>query len=205
MLALAGGALAWHGFSSAALVSATFSANTVTNSRTQTCTAANNDSIQVTEATYTGTANSVDSHLTGAVTINATSVYDATSKAGTVSGSLTIGTGFQGHFLTVNANGTLQGMVSGFENGAGGLIGNLSSSFSTTGGFGSAGSLASIGSGGGTNTAIVTTSSCSGSSADDDNDDDQGGHSFSGSGKFGGFGNFAAFGSGHNHGENNQD
>jgi hypothetical protein len=73
-LALAGGALAWHGFSNATLVSATFSANTVANSQSQTCTAANNDSIQVTRATFTGAASSADTHLSGPVTIHATSV-----------------------------------------------------------------------------------------------------------------------------------
>jgi hypothetical protein len=216
MLAITGGALAWHGFSSGTLVSATFSANTVTNSQSQTCTAANNDSIQVTEATYTGTATGVlDTHLTGPVTIHATSVYDATTNAGTVSGNLTIGTGFEGHFLTVNAKGTLQGMVVGEENGGGQLIGNLSSSFSTTGGFGSTSSLASIGSGSATNTAIVSTGACANTSNGDDNDDDQGQNHFSsGSGtftgtfgsKFTGVGDFTGLSSQHHQGgEDNQD
>jgi hypothetical protein len=218
MLAITGGALAWHGSSSATLVSATFSANTVTNSQSQTCTAANNDSIQVTEATFTGNANgSLDNNLTGPVTIHATSVYDATTNAGTISGDLSIGTSFQGRFLTVNAHGTLQGMLAGFENGGGQLIGNLSSSFSTTGGFGSSSSLATIGSGGGTNTAILSTSSCAGASNDNDNDDDQGENHFSGGsgnftgsgsfgGKFNGLGAFTGFGSEHHQGGgNNQD
>jgi hypothetical protein len=216
MLAITGGALAWHGgFSSGTLVSATFSANTVANSQSQTCTATNNDSIQVTEATYTGTATttSADTHLTGPVTIHATSVYDATTNAGTVSGDLTIGTGFEGRFLTVNNHGTLQGMLAGFENGGGQLTGNLSSSFSTTGGFGSSSSLATIGSGSGTNTAIVSTGSCAPTSNDNDNDDDQGnfsgGGKFSGpssfGGKFSGLGGFSGFDSEHHQGGNSQD
>jgi hypothetical protein len=213
MLAITGGALAWHGFSSATLVSATFSANTVANSQSQTCTATNNDSIQVTEATYTGTATSADTHLTGPVTIDATSVYDATTNAGTVSGDLTIGTGFEGHFLTVNAKGTLQGMLVGWENGGGQLTGNLSSSFTTTGGFGSSSSLATIGSGSATNTAIVSTGTCANASNDNDNDDDQGQNGgfekFTGpssfTGKFNGLGSFTGFGSEHHQGGNNQD
>jgi hypothetical protein len=212
MLAITGGALAWHGgFSSATPVSATFSANTVANSQSQTCNATNNDSIQVTEATFTGTASSADTHLTGPVTIHATSVYDATTNAGTVSGDLMIGTGFEGRFLTVNIHGGLQGMLVGFENGGGQLTGNLSSSFSTTGGFGSSSSLATIGSGSGTNTAIVSTGSCAPASNDNDNDDDQGENNFSGSlgkfsdsgnfsGKFGGLGGFTGFSSGHHQG-----
>jgi hypothetical protein len=216
MLAITGGALAWHGgFSSGTLVSATFSANTVANSQSQTCTAANNDSIQITEATFTGTATATgsDTHLTGPVTIHATSVYDATTNAGTVSGDLSIGTGFQGRFLTVNNHGTLQGMLAGFENGGGQLTGNLSSSFSTTGGFGSSGSLATIGSGSGTNTAIVSTGSCASTSNDNDNDDDQGHNNFAGSlgklpssGSFSGkLGGFTGFGSTGHQGGDNQD
>ena len=207
-LAITGGALAFHGFSSGTLVSATFSANTVANSQTQTCTAANNDSIQITQATFTGTASSADTHLSGPVTIDATSVYDATTNAGTVSGELAIGSGFEGHFLTVNAHGTLQGMLTGFENGAGELIANLSSSFNTTSGFGSSSSLATIGSGSSTNTAIAMTSSCAGASNNEDNDDDDQGQNFSGGiGKISGLGAFKGFSSSHHHGggEDNQD
>jgi hypothetical protein len=194
MLVLTGGALAWHGSSSASLVSATFSANTVSKSQSQTCTAANNDSIQVTEATFSGTASSADVHLAGPLTIHATSVYDATTNAGTVWGDLVIGTGFQGHFMTVNAHGALQGLLTGWENGAGQLVGNLSSSFSATGGFGSSSSLATIGSGTATNTAIVSTSGCAGASShddnDDDDDDDQGQNTPAGKGTFAGHGSF---------------
>jgi hypothetical protein len=205
-LAITGVALAFHGFSSGTLVSATFSANTVSNSQSQACTAANNDSIQVTEATFTGTASSADTRLSGPVTIDATSVYDATTNAGTVSGDLTIGSGFDGHFLTVNAHGTLQGMLTGFENGAGELIANLSSSFSTTSGFGSSSSLATIGSGNSTNTAIALSSACAGAANDEDNDDDQGQNFSGGIGKISGLGTFKGFGSSHHHGGgDNQD
>jgi hypothetical protein len=207
VLVLAGGALAWHGSSSASLVSATFSANTVTGSQSKTCTAANNDSIQVTEASFTGTASSADAHLTGPLTIHAISVYDATTNAGTVSGDVVIGTGFQGHFMTINAHGALQGLLTGWENGAGQLVGNLSSSFSAAGGFGSSNSLATIGSGTATNTAIVSTSGCAGASSDDDNDDDDQGHNTpGGKGTFGSHASVGGSSSEHHHsgGDNQQ-
>ena len=180
VLTAAGGAFAWHGFSSASLVSATFSATTVSNSQSETCTASNNDSIQVTEATYTGTAASSDAHLAGPVTIHARSVFDATTKTGTVWAGIGITNaagGFRGSLVTVNANGTLQGFLAGFEGGGGQVLGNVSSGFSTTGGF----TGANVGTGTGTNTAIVSTSSCQ--SNDDDEDDDSGDHGFGGFGK----------------------
>jgi hypothetical protein len=181
-LVVAAGALAWHGFSSASSVTATFTAGIVANSQSSTCTASNNDSIQATEATFTGTATSGDSHLNGPITINATSVYDTTTNAGTVSGSVSInggsGSGFEGRLLAVDVNGQLQGLLVGDESGAGPLIGNVSSVFSTTSGFGTG----SIGTGTGTNTAIVSTSSCQPQAP---------GH---GMGNFGGHGNFKGLG-----------
>jgi hypothetical protein len=163
-LVVAGGALAWHGFKSASAVSATFTAGTVTNSQSSTCTASNKDSIQVTNGTFSGTATSADPHLNGAITIEATSVFDTTTMAGTVSGFVRItptsGPGFVGRLVTVNVNGQLQGMLAGDEQGAGPLLGNVSSVFSTTAGFGTSSSVATIGSGSGTDTAIVSTSGC---------------------------------------------
>src|SRR5262249_26992220 len=97
------------------------------------------------------------------------------------------------------------------------LTGNLSSSFSTTGGFGSPSTLATIGSGSAPNTAIVSTSSCANASDDNDNDDDQGENNSSGSfgkfigassfaGKFNGLGSVRGFSSQHHQGgDNNQD
>ena len=108
-LAVSGAALAWHGgFGSASLVSATFFANTVSNSQSQTCTAANNDSIQVTFARYSGTATSSDANLNGPITLDVKSVYDATTNSGSLTGIARIGTqgsssGFVGGFVAVNA------------------------------------------------------------------------------------------------------
>jgi hypothetical protein len=177
-LAATGAAFGWHGgFGSATLTSATFYANTVSNSQSQTCTAGN-DSIQITDATYTGTASSSDTHLTGPVTLKVESVYDATTKAGTVTGSIQIAgspAGFTGWFTTVNANGNLQGLLYGSESGGGQLLANLSSAFTTGGGFASSGTQAAVGSGTAANTAILSTSSCTSSGhGDNDNDDDNG-------------------------------
>ena len=102
-LAAAGAAYAFHGPFSANLVSATFYANTVANSQSQTCTATNNDSIQVTNATYSGTASSSDANLNGPITIDVRSIYDATTNAGSLSGDVVItntapNTGFEGRF-----------------------------------------------------------------------------------------------------------
>jgi hypothetical protein len=175
-LAAAGGAFAWHGSSSASLVSATFYANTVSNSQTQTCTAANNDSIQVSDATFAGTASSTDAQLSGPITIDARSVYDATTNAGSLTGDVQIGSGtstarFEGRLSAVNVAGHVQGLVFGREGGGGQLLGNLTATFSTSGGFGSPSSLGTIGAGTATDSAILSTSSCASSSEDSDQDD----------------------------------
>jgi hypothetical protein len=183
MLAVAAGAFAWHGFGSATLVKATFSAGAVSNSQSQTCTAANNDAIQVTDAKFTGMSTSTDANLTGTFTIFAQSVYDSTTNAGTVTGFVTIagtnGAGFEGRLVTVNASGQLQGLLVGEENHTGALVGNVSSAFSTTAGF----TNGMIGQGASTNTAIVATSSCQQQSDDNDQDDDSGGNQVGDQGK----------------------
>jgi hypothetical protein len=185
-LAAAGAAFAWEGegFSSTSLVTATFYANTVSNSQSQTCTAANNDSIQVTDATYTGTAASSDAHLNGPITLEVRSVYDATTNAGTVFADVQIGNpatppaSFEGRLIAVNASGHLQGLLTGHENGGGGLLANVTATFSAGGGFNSSSSQGMIGSGPGTNTAIVTGAGCTQSGGDEDqNDNDQDEHS----------------------------
>src|SRR5262249_9991906 len=183
-LAVSGAALAWEGgFGSASLVSATFFANTVSNSHSQTCTASNNDSIQVTFARYTGTAASSDPNLNGPVTLDVKSVYDATTNAGSLTGFARIGTpgsssGFAGGFVAVNAAGKVQGFLSGREGSGGTLLANFSASFTAAGGFSSSGSPATIGSGTATNTAIVATGNCASSSNQQGDDDDQGDNGF---------------------------
>src|SRR5215469_677207 len=139
--AVSGGAYAFHGgFGSGSLVSATFTAATVSNSQSQTCTAANNDSIQITSATYTGTAASSDANLNGPITLQVKSVFDATTNAGSVTGFARIGTpgsssGFAGGFVAVNTAGHLQGLLSGGEGGGGNVLANFSAGFTASGGF----------------------------------------------------------------------
>jgi hypothetical protein len=178
MLVAAGGAFAWHGFGTASIVSATFTANTVSNSQSQTCTAASGDALQITDATFAGTSTSTDANLNGAVTIYARNVYDTTTKAGTVTGLVKIAgsgsAGFEGRLVTVDVNGQLQGMLFGEETSTGAFLGNVSSSFSTATGFGASGSPASLGAGTGANTAIVSASSCQSDAGDNDQDDDNG-------------------------------
>jgi hypothetical protein len=191
-LVLAAGAYAWHGgFSSASSTSASFTATSVANSSNQTCTAANKDSIQVFDATYTGTATSSDANLNGPITINAHSVYDATTNVGAVSGDVTIGggsSGFRGRLVLVNAAGHLQGLVAGSEASGGQVLGNVTATFSTTGGFTGPAAIGSPGTA--ADTAIVTTSSCTPTQqGDDDQDDDNGGGGKSGLGSFGASGN----------------
>ena len=166
-LAAAGIALADHGPGTTTLVSATFYANTVGASQSQACTGANNNAYTVTDASYTGTASSADSRLTGPLTISVQSVYDSTTNVGSLTGGLEIdGTSasqpsrFRAALTAVDVNGTVQGYLIG-EAASGALFtGSFSSTFSATGGFSSSGSPGTIGSGSGTNTAIITSGSC---------------------------------------------
>lgn len=192
-LSAAGAAYAEHATSSLGAVSGTFSATTASGSTdTQTCTASNGDSVTETRGEYTGTASSSDAYLNGALTIRYESVYDTTSKEGTLDAELSIDNSttspadeFRGELNAVDSNGTLQGVVSGEGSGGESLLANLSASFSSSSGFSSSSAPGTIGSGSATDTAVQTTSSCSpqGSS---------GGSWASG----GGFGPSAGFGNG---------
>jgi hypothetical protein len=130
----------------------------------------------VTGATFAGTASSSDAQLSGPITIDARSVYDATTNAGSLTGNVHIGGGsstasFEGRLEAVNVAGHIQGLVFGREGGGGELLGNLTATFSTGGGFGSPSSLGTIGAGTATDSAILSTSSCTSSSEDSDQDD----------------------------------
>jgi hypothetical protein len=166
-------AVADPGPSSTSLVSATFFANTLTSSHTQTCTGAGGDAVAITHATFTGTASSSDARLTGPITVDVTSVYDSTKNAGSLTADLKVSPSSTpappappapGHvhaqLTAVNVNGTVQGSVMGDLGAGAHLMGSFSGTFSPTGGFGSSSSPASIGAGTGTNTAIVTSGGC---------------------------------------------
>jgi hypothetical protein len=156
--------------SGATLASATFYANTLSGSASsQTCTTSNSNSIQVTDATFTGTASSTtDPSLNGPLTIKVRSVYDSTTNAGSLWASFSVTNSsvsppasFNGQLTAVDDNGSVQGLLSGYQGGGVQLLGNVTASFSSTGGFSSSGSPGSIGSGTGTNTAIVSSGTCS--------------------------------------------
>jgi hypothetical protein len=169
-LAACGIAAADSALSGASLASATFYANTLSGStNSQTCTASNSNTIQVTDATFTGTATSTtDPSLNGPLTIRVRSVYDSTTNAGwltadfvVANSSATPPASFEGRLTAVNDNGTVQGLLRGGQGAGIDLLGNVTSTFSATGGFGSSGSQGSIGTGSATDTAIVSSGTCS--------------------------------------------
>jgi hypothetical protein len=164
-LAAAGIAIAGPGLSgSTSLVAASFYANTLVRSHTQTCTAMNNDAITITDATFTGSATSTDARLAGPVSIRVKSVYDSTTNAGSLTGEMQIaGTASPpapGHFYAsldaVDVNGNVQGFLAGALGGGSRFLGSFSATFSPTGGFSSSGTQATIGAGSTTNTAVVS-------------------------------------------------
>ena len=119
--ALAGIAAAGPGPGSITLATATpFAATTVSHTDTHTCQAANNDTINITDATLTGTASAGDAHLAGPMTIHVKSVYDTNSNVGTLKGDVDIATTSPnppGHFhaklSAVDVNGVLNGWLDG--------------------------------------------------------------------------------------------
>jgi hypothetical protein len=166
-LVAAGIAIADPGPGTTTLVSAAFSANTVGPSQSQACTGANSNAYTVTDASYTGTASSADSRLAGPLTISVESVYDSTTNVGSLTGDVEIdGTAanqpshFRAALTAVDVNGTVQGYLIGEADSGVRFMGSFSSGFSPTGGFGSASSPGTIGSGTATNTAIITGGSC---------------------------------------------
>jgi hypothetical protein len=166
-LAAAGIAIAGQGPATTTLVSATFSANAVADSRSEACTGANNNAYTITDAVYTGTASSGDTRLAGPLMIRVRSVYDSTTNIGSVVGELEIaGTSpsqpelFRATLSAVDVNGSLQGYLIGTGASGGRFLGSFSSTFSAGSGFASSSSPGTIGSGGSTNTAVITTGGC---------------------------------------------
>jgi hypothetical protein len=175
-LAYAAIAVADPGPATTNLVSATFYANTLTSSHSQSCTSAGGDAYTTTHATFTGTASSNDARLAGPITVDVTSVWDSTKSIGWLSGDLRISPTapptpapghLHAHLLAVNVNGNVQGSVTGDLGAGARLLGSFSGTFSPTGGFGSSNTPASIGTGTGTNTAIVTSGNCAPPHQDD--------------------------------------
>ena len=139
MLSITGLAVA-HGLNDARSVKAvagTFTATTVGNSQTRSCTTADGKAITSTNATYTGTA-SGDADLTGAITLQVRSTINTTDGVGVVSGRLKIaatGGDTSAHFDAVYDHGNIAGLASGHaatEHVS--LLGNLSAGFTAAGG-----------------------------------------------------------------------
>lgn len=138
LVALAGAGFAYaHGTgSSVASVDATFDATTVSQSEQLSCATTDNKTIQMTSATYTGTATG-DVSLAGTVTVHARSVIDTTDDLGTVQGSVQIGNG-EARFSGVYDHGKVAGLLTGHvgsRDAHATLLANVSSGFSPAGGF----------------------------------------------------------------------
>lgn len=114
----------------------TFTATTVTDSQTRSCTTADGKTITSTNATYSGTA-SGDPDLSGAATVQVRSTINSTDGVGVLSGKLKIaatGGDTAAHFDAVYDHGAIAGLASGHAATHAALLGNLSGSFSATGG-----------------------------------------------------------------------
>lgn len=163
-LAAAGIAVAGPAPTSMALVSATFSTGAPTNSHSFTCTAANKDQITVTDATYTGSASSMDSRLNGAITFHVHSVYDATGNLGSLSADVRIDSTatpvnhFHARLSAVDVSNNVQGWISGHAGPGAQIMGAFVAPFTATGGFGS-GTIGAT-AGAATDPALVTSGNC---------------------------------------------
>ena len=150
------------------VTSATFAANTLVRSHTETCTPTPpGDVITATDVVFTGTMTSSDARLGGPagspITIHAKSVWDATHSVGSLKGEAEYtspptppGGHFHGHFDAVQVGTLVQGWLNGHLGDGSHVTGSFSATFSTTTGF----SSGTFGSGGATNAAIVWSGHC---------------------------------------------
>ena len=118
MLFATSGLAVAHGFNDGKAVKSvagTFTATTVGDSQTRTCTTADGKSITTTSATYTGTSTG-DADLTGAATFQVRSTVNTTDNVGVLSGKLKIaatGGDTVAHFDAVYDHGAIAGLASG--------------------------------------------------------------------------------------------
>jgi hypothetical protein len=120
-------------------LSGTFNANTPVHVFTRMCTTTDGKTLAVTHGRYTGMA-SGDPDLTGPITVDARSLINQTDDVGVVQGRLWIavgpGTPTVARFDAVYDHGKLAGLATGRAvHSHAKLIANLSSGFSTAGGF----------------------------------------------------------------------
>lgn len=121
-------------------VSATFTATTTSGKTdTRTCTTTDGKTLVSTHAAYTGTASSTSPELSGPITLDTRSLINTSDDVGTVDAHLRIASSSGKtdlHFRGVYDHGNLAGLATGH---AGTphmqLVGNLSSAFSTGGGY----------------------------------------------------------------------
>ena len=140
MFAVTGFAVA-NGFDngkSVKTVAGTFTATTVANSQTRSCTTTDGKTITSTNATYTGTA-SGDPDLSGAATLQVRSTINSTDGVGVLDGRLKIATtggDTIAHLDAIYDHGNVAGLASGrAATRRVALLANLSAGFSATGGF----------------------------------------------------------------------
>jgi len=120
-------------------VAGTFTATTVGNSQTRTCTTTDGKTIAITNATYTGTATSTTSaDLSGNATVQLRSTINTTDGVGVATGKLKIaasGGDTVTHFDAVYNGGSIAGLASGHAASPHAtLLANLSAGFSASGG-----------------------------------------------------------------------
>ena len=121
---------------------ADFTATSVSQSRSSTCTGGDG-TYQDTTATYTGTATSGNPQLSGPLVIRARSVVNTTEQLGWLDGTFRVrpasGGGVNASFHAAIANGNLVGLTTGGNR----LVASISSAFTQNGGFASGGKLGS--------------------------------------------------------------
>ena len=135
---------------------ADFTASSVSQSRSNTCTGSDG-TYQDATATYTGTATSSNPQLNGALEIRAHSVVNTTEQLGWLDGSFRVrpasGAGVNASFHAAIANGNLVGLATAGSHDGGKLVASLSSAFTQAGGFTSG----KLGSGTATGAAVLFT------------------------------------------------
>jgi hypothetical protein len=126
-----------EGAKNAKAVAGTFAA-TAGSTTSRTCTTADNKTIVVTDARYTGAATG-DADLTGPITLRARSVVNTTDGVGTVTGSLRIdaaGKNTQAAYSAVYDHGNIAGLAAGrAHESKTALVANISAGFDPATGF----------------------------------------------------------------------
>jgi len=161
-LVFAGFAVANHVGASTHAVSATFSATTVAERWTRTCTGVDG-TYELTHAKYTGTATGSDDRLSGAIELHVRSVYNQSENLGRVHARVKIRDDAgkvktRGELHAVNANGQVEGLLVGHarEGVNNKLLANVSAAYTSEGGF----SNGQLGAGNAANTALLYANGC---------------------------------------------